>query len=76
METHYRVTFTGTDPEDGEEKNNLFFIDKVEVDIIYGSFNDQVCDDNDHDFSVKTSLIFVESDISRIQYGAPGYLTN
>ena len=42
LETHYKVYFTETDPENPETSEteqlaNSFFIDKIVVDVVYGA---------------------------------------
>ena len=66
MEAHYKVYFTqNTDLADS------YKIDKVDVDVVYGSWTS--CTE-DFTATVKTSLTYLESQYARINSGNPGYI--
>lgn len=76
LEAHYRVMFTDTDPDDGELKNNQFFIDRVDVDLVYGNIGELECEDSNRAFTIKTSITYLQESLGRRLSGAPGYLSD
>ena len=68
--------FTDIDPEDGELKNNQFFIDRVDVDLVYGNIGGLACVDSNRAFTIKTSITYLQENLGRRLSGAPGYLSD
>ena len=72
LETHYKIYFTEKDPQQNsaaatgtetdsvaqEQLANSFFIERVEVDVVYGDLKELTCEQG-HTFSIKTSLTYL-----------------
>ena len=67
LETHYKIYFTEKDPQQEgtsaetapqEQLANTFFIERIEVDVVYGDIKEFTCNKG-HTFSIKTSLTYL-----------------
>lgn len=53
------------------QEANTFFIERVEVDVVYGDVKELTCN-VEHTFSVKTSLTYLADETAHVRQGLPG----
>jgi len=71
LEAHYKVYFKENVNSDDQIIGNSYKIDRVDVDVVYGTWTS--CTE-DFTATLKTSLTFLETVESKLNAGNPGYM--